>query len=509
MKLKKEHKKNESQKQTKKTATQNKKQATLIFPNQLFQNHPAIIAGRPIYLIEDARFFTDFSFHKQKLVFHRASMKNYADQLKKEGLTVFYIEYPQAPKIFEQGSLKKVTFVHYVDPVDTALEARLKRELRKHKIGATVYESPAFLCSREWLATFFKGKKHFAMRPFYIEQRKRLHILVKDKKPIGGSWSFDTKNRKPLPKNIKIPAPCLPTENKYIREARLYVAKHFPKNPGLTDTFIYPTTTAQAKKCLQDFLKNKLKYFGDYQDAMHHEQPFLFHSLLSPALNTGLLTPAYVIQETQQYAQKHAVPINSLEGFIRQIIGWREFVRAVYILAGKKQRKSNFFKHTNSLPNSFWTASTGIEPLDNTMKNIQRYAYAHHIERLMVLGNFMLLSETAPDDVYTWFMEHFIDAYDWVMVPNVYGMSQYADGGIMTTKPYISSSRYIQSMSNYKKGTWEELWNALYWHFIYTKKSLLQKNGRLAIMAFYLHSITSNVLMHHIKVAKKYLKSIQ
>lgn len=299
MNTKKQYKKNVGKK-----SNPSKTEITLLFPNQLFEENPALEKKRPVYLVEDPRFFSDFSFHKQKLMLHRASMRTYADQLISKGYRVTYIEHAQAKTYIFLLQKNTITRVHYIDPVDTILEKRLKKEFMRLAISAIRYESPAFLSSNEWIKTFFKEKKRFSMRSFYIAQRKRLDILIKNGKPSGGSWSFDTKNRKPLPKNIQMPIPYAPAENAYTQEARTYVEKNFPKNPGLTDTFIHPITTGQAKKCLHDFLKNRLKNFGDYQDAIHHSQPFLFHSLLSSALNSGLLTPAYVIHTTLAYAQK-------------------------------------------------------------------------------------------------------------------------------------------------------------------------------------------------------------
>ena len=242
---------------------------------------------------------------------------------------------------------------------------------------------------------------------------------------------------------------------------------HFPDAYGNVIPFFWPVTFGDANRLFEDFLVNRLAFFGRYEDAIHRNEPVLFHSVLSPLLNIGLLTPENVVAATLAYAKDHEVPIESLEGFIRQIIGWREFIRAVYLLAGKKEQASNILKQTHPVPHCFWDASTGIEPVDTTIRRVLATAYCHHIERLMVLGNIMLLAGFHPGRVYDWFFELFIDAYDWVMVPNVYGMSQFADGGMMSSKPYISGSRYILKMSDYQKGPWGELWDALYWRFLY------------------------------------------
>jgi deoxyribodipyrimidine photolyase-related protein len=227
--------------------------------------------------------------------------------------------------------------------------------------------------------------------------------------------------------------------------------------------------------------------------------------MLSPLLNVGLLTPSQVIE---QVIKAKKIPLNSLEGFIRQVIGWREFIRAVYHLRGVDQRTRNFWKHKRQLPHSFYTGTTGILPIDQTIKKILDHAYCHHIERLMILGNFMLLCEFDPDSIYRWFMEMFIDAYDWVMVPNVYGMSQFADGGMMTTKPYISSSNYIKKMSDYPSGKWCEIWDALFWRFLDKHKLFFKKQPRLNMVASQLKNKSKSWIDQRITIANKFLESL-
>ncbi len=263
-----------------------------------------------------------------------------------------------------------------------------------------------------------------------------------------------------------------------------YVDKHFAKNYGDLDTSVlYPVTTAQALRWLDQFLEQRLADFGIYEDAIVLEQSWLHHSVLTPMLNIGLITPRQVIDRTLEFAQASGdIPLNSLEGFLRQIIGWREFIRAVYQLKGRQQRTRNYWSCERRIPKSFWQGDTGIVPLDAVIKKVLSTAYCHHIERLMVLGNFMLLCEFDPDDVYRWFMELFIDAYDWVMVPNVYGMSQFADGGLMATKPYISGSNYLMKMSNAPKGQWQEVWDALFWRFMHKHREFFLQNPRLGML---------------------------
>jgi deoxyribodipyrimidine photolyase-related protein len=222
-------------------------------------------------------------------------------------------------------------------------------------------------------------------------------------------------------------------------------------------------------------------------------------------LNVGLLTPQYIIDEALLYASNHEIPLNSLEGFMRQIVGWREFIRAVYELKGNEERTKNYWGFTRKIPDSFWNGTTGIEPIDSTIKKVLETGYCHHIERLMVLGNFMLLCEFDPDEVYRWFMELFIDAYDWVMVPNVYGMSQFADGGLMATKPYISGSNYVMKMSDYKKGAWQTIWDGLFWRFMHTHRTFFLQNPRLGMLVRTFDKMSDEKKNLHLKNAEEYL----
>jgi deoxyribodipyrimidine photolyase-related protein len=307
-------------------------------------------------------------------------------------------------------------------------------------------------------------------------------LIDKKEKPLGGKWSFDSENRNRYPKDKIPPKVTSPASDKYHYEATKYVNDFFSTNPGeVSEVPLYPYTRNSAKKWLHEFLNKRLKEFGTYEDAIVKGELILNHSVLTPMLNTGLLTPTEVINEAIVFSKKHEIPLNSLEGFIRQITGWREFIRAVYEIKGRKQRNTNFWKFKRKVPSSFYTGETGIVPVDEVISKVLKHGYCHHIERLMVLGSFMLLCEFDPDEVYKWFMELFIDAYDWVMVPNVYGMSQFADGGLMSTKPYICGSNYIMKMSNHEKGDWQIIWDGLYWRFIHTHRDVFAGNHRTSM----------------------------
>lgn len=458
------------------------KEITLIFPDQLFEEHPALKTERPVYIAEEFLFFKVQAFHKQKLVLLRASMKAYADFLIKKGYTVFYIDSHLLQKrgdLFALLAKSHVEQVHLADFADDWLLQDLKQASLKQQFNYTFYPTPAFLCDEPELRAFFKGKKKYSMAQFYAYQRKKLTILMENDLPVGGKFSFDTENRRRIPKGFPIPSIYVPKQNSFTAEAIKYVQKEFPDATGQAEPFAYPVTFADAKNALADFIKYRLTCFGDYEDAITQREPFLFHSVLSPLINIGLLTPKLVVEAV---LASQNIPINSLEGYIRQVIGWREFMRACYILRGKSERSRNYFTHTRALPKGFWDGTTGIVPVDNAIKQILKTGYCHHIERLMVLGNFLLLTECHPDAIYGWFMQYFVDSYDWVMVPNVYAMSQYADGGGITTKPYISGANYILKMSDYPKGEWVDIWDGLFWRFMSKHKALFEANPRTKVL---------------------------
>ena len=486
------------------------KQATLIFPPQLFKDHPALSKEREIFLVEEQLFFSgaksSLRFHKKKLLLHRASMQAYKSKLESQGYRIHYVDFRD--DLFQFLRQKKIEEIWFSDPVDRLLESRLQKEAKKWRMHVHRLPNPAFLTPEDWLFNFFKGVQHFSMTHFYIAQRRRLKVLVEGDQPIGGKWSFDPENRKKIPKTLNVPRLPPVKLNPVIEEAREYVETYFPKNPGSTDGFVYPVTHEASERWLKSFLREKLKYFGDYQDAIAKEDPFLFHSVLTPMLNIGLLTPDQIIKEALAYSEKNSVPLNALEGFVRQIIGWREFMRAVYLLKGDEERTTNCFQHKRKLPESFYDGTTGLAPVDAVIQRLLQYAYAHHIERLMILGNIMLLCEIDPDEVYRWFMELFIDAYDWVMVPNVYGMSQHADGGLITTKPYISSSNYIRKMSDFSEGEWCRIWDGLYWRFIYHHRDFFKKNPRMKVMINQIDRMGKERMKQHLAIANHFLERL-
>jgi len=477
----------------------------LIFPNQLYKNSELLKKCDEIYVIEHSLFFGEkryvSNFHKNKLILHRASMKYFFENVIDSQKHYFDFK-EDFEEIFKKIKNSKILVY---EPKDFILKKRLLKLTKQYELDIEFFDNPGFLTPKEIYNEYFDTHKYF-MTPFYIEQRKRLNILVdKNQKPLHGKWTFDTENRLKLPKNLIIPDIKFFGSNEYVLEAKKYVQKHFSENIGETDNFIYPINHKEAISALHNFLNERLNDFGPYEDAMKIGSDFNFHSVLSSSLNIGLITPQEVVKITLEHAQEHKVNFASLEGFIRQIIGWREFMMIVYERDGVTERNSNYFKHQNKLPKSFYTASTGIDPVDDTIKKVNKLAYSHHIERLMIMGNFMCLCEIEPDEVYKWFMEYYIDAYDWVMVPNVYGMSQYADGGLITTKPYVSSSNYILKMSDYKKGEWSEIWDGLFWRFLHKNKDKIASNSRIGML---LKTNDYSKVKDKIKIGDKYLENL-
>ncbi|SFT41777.1 deoxyribodipyrimidine photolyase-related protein [Lishizhenia tianjinensis] len=485
----------------------------LVFPHQLFKESKLLDLGVDVYIIEEFLFFKLYKFHKQKIAFHRASMQAYKSYLEAKGLNVHYISsQDKGSDIRELDillNLGEIDTIHLLHLVDNWLEKRLFAF--KGKVKFEVYDTPSFVLSRADIGKEFKSsRKSFFQTTFYKKQRQRFQLLLDEKgEPEGGQWSFDADNRKKYPKGKTPPPTSFPSADKAWEEAIIYVDNYFSENPGeLQPNSHYPLNFQEAEAWFQQFLDYRFHEFGVYEDAIVREESVLNHSLLSPLLNVGLLLPMDVINTSIDFAKKNQVPINSLEGFVRQIISWREFIRGLYVSHGVSSRTQNFWKFTRPIPPSFYTGETGIPPIDETIKKVLKTGYCHHIERLMVLGNFMLLCQFDPDEVYRWFMELFIDAYDWVMVPNVYGMSQFADGGLFATKPYLSSSNYILKMSNYSKGDWQQTWDGLFWNFIAQHEDFFAKNHRTGFILANYRKQSNEQKAAHLEAAQTFLNKL-
>ena len=491
--------------------------ATILLPNQLFAQHPGLSAQTDqVVLFEDPLFFGDAVYpanmHKQKLWLHRASMARYRDDLIARGFKATIWKYqPEVGaclRLFQNLRQEGVNQIVMADPVDFVCERRLRTAAKTTEIQLEFRPSPGFLNTRSENLSWSVGHKRWFMADFYKSQRRRLGIMMDGDHPIGGQWSFDEDNRKKVPKRQLGSLPWIdwPAHDVIDDTAKAQVLSEFPNALGRLDTLFYPTSHKAAEAWLAQFLERRFDRFGDYEDAIVKGENWLWHSVLTPALHIGLLTPQQVVDAALAQADRAGIPLNSVEGFIRQIIGWREFMRATCDNLGVPMRTTNHWGHDRPMPDAFYHGTTGIGPLDDTIQRVLNTGYCHHIERLMVLGDFMFLCETDPDAVYLWFMEMFVDSYDWVMVPNAYAMSQHADGGLITTKPYFSGSNYIRKMSHWEKGPWADIWDGLYWRFVLKHADRLAKNPRWAMMCRAAQRMSPDIKDKHIDTAEVFLR---
>jgi deoxyribodipyrimidine photolyase-related protein len=463
----------------------------VIFGNQLFPIRGLVKLGvTEAYLAEDDELCTHFRYHKKKLVLFLAAMRQYAGELRQAGITVHY--QPLTPgslpgsyeaKLATHLDAHPAEAIHCFEIEDKFMERRLTDFAAGRGLPLLVRSSPMFLTSREEFRTYLSQQQRPFMRTFYERQRRRLKVLIDERgKPAGGRWSFDSENRKRLPKTLVPPPLPMITPSATVLEVSALVNLRFPDHPGDTAGFWLPTTRAEAMAWLDSFLSERFEHFGAYEDAISRRDDALFHSVLTPALNLGLLVPREVVVKALAAASTRGVPLASVEGLIRQIIGWREFIRGIYQTFSEEQDTANFFDHQRGLSQAWYDGSTGIDPLDHVIKRVLRLGWCHHIERLMVLSNLMLLCEVDPREAHRWFMEMFVDSSDWVMGPNVYGMGQFSDGGIFATKPYLCAANYILKMSDFSRGPWCEEVDALFWSFIDRHAAFFSSQPRLSML---------------------------
>ena len=510
----------------------------LVLPHQLFEQHLDAAAGTVVVLIEHDLLYRQYRFHSHKLVLHRASMSRFAGRLREQGYEVVQLQSDAARSSHDQLSEfvreRDPARVTWFDVVDDWLEQDLLSALADggyRMMPGDVLETPNFLTDRAEIDDWF-AHNDSRMQDFYVWQRRRLNILVDDGTPVGGKWSFDTENRKKLPRGYTPPVvdrfagrSAFHSEGTFDFEALMddthdalvapevelaiaWVRAEFPDAPGEPQLFAWPTTGDEAREHLREFVRERLNDFGPYEDAISSTHPFINHGLLTAALNIGLLDPRDVVRAVLDGAG-HDTPLASLEGFVRQVVGWREYMRATYRTRGRQMRTANRLDHHNALGEGWWTATTGLAPVDLVISRVLDTGYAHHIERLMVLGNVMALLRIHPDAVYEWFMEMFIDAYDWVMVPNVYAMSQFAAGDVITTKPYVSGSNYLRKMSDLPAGEWMPEWDALYWTFIDDHRAVFAGNPRTRMVVSLLHNMDPATLDNHRRRAAALLEAGQ
>jgi deoxyribodipyrimidine photolyase-related protein len=457
-----------------------------LFPTRRLRNYKAAM----VFMAEDHASCTYVRHHKHKLVLILSAMRAHADALRKAGLKVHYERLEESPpelsytdkllRVVRQVGCREL--LHF-EIEDKGMERRIATFAKRHGLRRTVLPSPMFVCSREDFAEWIEDRATLRMADFYQWQRRRLDILVDPSgRPLGNRWSFDADNRKRLP--AKMPVPPLPSflPDRHVRAVAAQVERRFPDHAGRAATFALPTTRKQAFRWLDDFIDQRFACFGDFEDALSTRSDHVFHSVLSPLMNIGLLTPREVLDRALAYAVNQEIALNNVEGFVRQIIGWREFMRGMYRHRGAQMASRNFFGHHRQLTADWHRSTTGILPLDAVIAKANRIGWAHHIERLMIAGNLMMLAEIEPRDAYRWFMEMFVDAANWVMVPNVYGMALFADGGIFTTKPYACGSNYLRRMGDYPLGNWTATMDGLYWRFIKRHRAFFSRQPRSAML---------------------------
>ncbi|WP_340202905.1 cryptochrome/photolyase family protein [Ascidiimonas sp. W6] len=481
-----------------------KKKLRLILGDQLNHNHPWFDDQNDsiIYLMAEMKQETSYvKHHIQKVVAFFCSMRNFAAWLEERGNKVLYfkIDDEQNPHQLDKLIKKQVTATNasifeYQLPDEYRLDEQLRTICSSLEIETASIDTHHFFTTRNELSNFFKGKKQLLMESFYRMMRKKHEVMVIDGQPEGGKWNFDQSNRKKWKGS-----PEIPHERGFRKDVSTIVEaikKMEITTFGSIDktNFSWPTSREDCLSVLNYFCKNLLVHFGDYQDAMHTQEKFLFHSRLSFAMNSKMLAPKEVIDKVISfyYEHKEQVDISQVEGFVRQILGWREYMRGVYWKEMPAYANCNELDNHNPLPDFYWTGDTKMNCLHHSIRQSLEESYAHHIQRLMITGNYALLTQTNPAEVDVWYLGVYIDAIEWVEITNTRGMSQYADGGIVATKPYVSSGSYINKMSNYcsschynvkdKTGDKACPFNSLYWHFLDDKRKQLENNPRMGMM---------------------------
>ena len=436
---------------------------------------------------------------KQRTTLFFSAMRHFCDELKQKSIKVEYIQINNGVEDFAEAlknTIANYNIDHFkcVTPGDIRVYELLTDFFKKKKKNIDWLDETHFIANSNEFNEWIKGYKKPRMEYWYRYIRKSRKVLLEDDgKPIGGKWNYDVSNRKSFnklgPQSIKKPLRFKP--DKITKKVILDIEKKLPNLPGSISAFGWAVTREQALKALDDFIKFRLFLYGDYQDAMWTEEPWLYHSVISSCLNLKLLNPEEVIKEVEHAYHKNKIPLNAAEGFIRQIIGWREYIRGLYWFYSDIWMTTNNLKAKRRLPDFYWNGTTKMTCINQSINQVIENGYGHHIQRLMVTGLFSLLYGVKPSEIHAWYLSMFIDAVAWVEVPNTIGMSQYADGGIVGSKPYIASGAYINRMSNYCKNCIYEPTNAsgenacplttLYWYFVYKNKSLLKNNPRLSM----------------------------
>ncbi len=473
----------------------------LVLGDQLSSSLSSLKAADPgrdaVLMAEVQEEATYVRHHKKKIAFLFAAMRHFAEDLRAAGWTVDYISLDSDENSGSlSGEVERAIARHrpervlVTEPGEWRLRAAMERWSDDLGLPVEILEDDRFLCSRAEFADWAKGRKQLRMEFFYREMRRKTGLLMEGEEPEGGRWNFDSENRKPAKADLFIPEPGRVAPDQITHAVLDLVAKRFGNHFGDLEPFWFAVTAEGAEAALERFLEVALASFGDYQDAMLEGERFLYHSVLSLYINAGLLDPLAVCRRVEAAYRAGRAPLNAAEGFIRQIIGWREYVRGIYWLKMPDYVDQNFFEATRPLPDFYWTAETDMACLKAAITQTKEEAYAHHIQRLMVTGNFALIAGIDPKEVHEWYLAVYADAYEWVEAPNTLGMSLFADGGLLGSKPYASSGNYINKMSDHcggcaydvKRKTGEGAcpFNPLYWDFLVRNGDKLRGNPRLA-----------------------------
>ena len=502
----------------------------LILGDQLNSNHSwfTSLDETIVYVLMEIRTETDYATHHiQKVVGFFSAMKAFASELKSKNHQVIYINLNDEDNLqsFDKNIQSLITnhnFTHFEHqlPDEYRVDLDLKKLRNSISIPSSVVDSEHFFTSRTELGEFFEGKKTFLLESFYRALRKKHSVLMDGANPLTGKWNYDSENRKKLPKNHKATSPLV--FNNDVSVILNEIQKTDIKTIGNIDAnnFVWPINRAQSLELLDFFLVECLHLFGSYQDAMSPNEWSLYHARISFSMNIKMISPQEVIEKAIQEWEKRPdeIEYNQLEGFVRQIIGWREYMRGIYWLKMPEYANMNFFNNQEKLPEWFWTGKTKMNCLKDAIGQSLDYAYAHHIQRLMITGNFALLAGIHPDEIDAWYLGIYIDAIEWVEITNTRGMSQFADGGIVGTKPYVSSASYIDKMSHYcgscfykkevKTGDKACPFNSLYWNFYDKNEDKLAKNPRIGMMYNVWRKMQPEAKVALLEQADYYLKNI-
>lgn len=463
--------------------------------------------------------------HKKKIAFLFSAMRHFADALGEEGWQVDYVKLddPENTGSFTSEiarAAKRLTpsCIKVTEPGEWRVRTAMEGWADTLACPVDILPDDRFICSHEEFETWAQGRKQLRMEYFYRDMRRKTGLLMNGDEPEGGKWNYDAENRKPAKADLFMPAQAEVKPDQITQEVLTLVGERFADHFGDLTPFWFGVTQADAEKALDHFVEVALAKFGDYQDAMLEGEKFLYHSLLSFYINAGLLDPLDVCKKVETAYREGKAPLNAAEGFIRQIIGWREYMRGIYWLKMPDYVEQNFFENTRPLPDFYWTGKTDMACMRAAITQTKEEAYAHHIQRLMVTGNFALIAGINPKEVHEWYLAVYADAYEWVELPNTLGMSQFADGGLLGSKPYAASGNYINKMSDHckkckydvKQKTGEKAcpFNPLYWDFLHRNEDKLKGNPRMGQMYRVWEKMSKDKRVEYLKSAEIILDNL-